>query len=159
MDSVQRFTQAYSQAPWRKQLQLIGLFLLGLIIIALVAGIYLSVTARTATIGRNIQGLRLRIDELERGNADLESQLALVTSNRVMQKRAEDLGFRLVDSDEIFYVLVPGYVERQPVRLNTAEVSSLPRVRSLSPDYTQSLFDWLRERVFEPAAPLSEVRP
>jgi cell division protein FtsL len=160
MDSVQRFTQAYSQAPWRKQVQLIGLFLLGLILIALVAGIYLNVTARAATIGRSIQGMRNTIENLERGNADLESQLASLTSNREMQARASELGFHPLDSEEeVFYVVVPGYVERQAASMDAAPAPTLPRVRTLSPDYTQSLFDWLRERVFEPAAPLSEVKP
>lgn len=159
MESVQRFTHAYSQAPWRKQLQLIGLFLLGLIIVALVAGIYLNVTARAATIGRNIQALRFNIEELERQNADLGSQLAAVTSNREMQKRAEDLGFYSVDSEEILYVLVEGYLERQPLDLKDSPTPPLPRTQMLSPEYTQSLFEWIRERVFEPASPLAEVRP
>lgn len=159
MDNVQRFTHAYSQAPWRKQLQLIGLFLLGVIIVALVAGIYLNVTARTATIGRNIQSLRFEINAQELDIADLESQLALITSNREMQARAEELGFRQVDSDEIFFVVVPGYSGRQADRIASQDVKALPQTKTLSPDYTQSLFDWVRERVFEPAAPLSEIRP
>ncbi len=46
MERVYGLTQAYSQAPWRKQLQLIGIFLVVLVFFALVAGIYLSVTAR-----------------------------------------------------------------------------------------------------------------
>jgi cell division protein FtsL len=159
MDNVQRFTHAYSQAPWRKQLQLIGLFMLGVIIVALIAGIYLNVTARTATIGRNIQGLRFDIKEQELDIADLESQLALITSNREMQARAEELGFRQVDSDEIFFIVVPGYSGRQADRIAIQEVRPLPQTKTLSADYTQSLFDWVRERVFEPAAPLSEIRP
>jgi cell division protein FtsL len=135
MYSVQRFTQAYSQAPWRKQVQLIGLFLLGLILVALVAGIYLNVTARAATIGRSIQGMRNTIENLERGNADLESQLASLTSNREMQTRASELGFRPLDSEEeVFYVVVPGYVERQAASMDAAPASALPRVRTLSPD-------------------------
>lgn len=159
MDNVQRFTHAYSQAPWRKQLQLIGLFMLGVIIVALIAGIYLNVTARTATIGRNIQSLRFNIKEQELDIADLESRLALITSNREMQTRAEVLGFRQVDSDEIFFIVVPGYSGRQADRIAIQEVRPLPQTKTLSPDYTQSLFDWVRERVFEPAAPLSEIRP
>lgn len=159
MDNVQRFTHAYSQAPWRKQLQLIGIFMLGVIVVALVAGIYLNVTARAATIGRNIQGLRFEIKEQELEIADLESHLALITSNREMQARAEELGFQQVDSDEIFFIVVPGYSGRQPKQMTSPDVKALPQTRTLSSDYTQSLFDWLRERVFEPAAPLSEVRP
>ncbi len=42
MDGVRQLTQAYSQAPWRKQLQILGLFLLVVVLAALVAGIYLK---------------------------------------------------------------------------------------------------------------------
>ena len=42
MNHLENLAQSYSQAPWRKQLQLIGLFSLFLVSVALVAGIYLS---------------------------------------------------------------------------------------------------------------------
>jgi cell division protein FtsL len=54
----------------------IGLFLLVVIFAALVAGIYLDVTARTATIGREIQVMEEEIEALKLVNADLESRLA-----------------------------------------------------------------------------------
>ena len=38
MERVERYSQAYSQAPWRKQVQLLGLFLLIVVFMALVAG-------------------------------------------------------------------------------------------------------------------------
>ena len=40
--------QAYKQTPWRVQLQWIGLFLLGLILVAAITGIYLSINAQAA---------------------------------------------------------------------------------------------------------------
>ena len=55
--TTQRLTQAYRQTPWRTQLQWIGLFLLALILLATVAGIYLSVSAGAAAVGREIQQL------------------------------------------------------------------------------------------------------
>jgi hypothetical protein len=140
-------------------MQLIGLFLLVLIMGALVAGLYLSVTARAATIGRNIQLVRSEMETVQRGIEDLETQLAVMTSNTEMEERAEDLGFRPLMPGEAVYIVVPGYVppgtpvlaqERRPVMV---EMATLP------PDYTQSLFDWLRERVFEPAAPLAREKP
>ena len=67
----QNLTQAYRLTPWRSQLQIIGMFLLILVMIALVAGIYLNVTARAATIGRQIQNLHEEIQVNERVNADL----------------------------------------------------------------------------------------
>ena len=160
MNNLQKITQAYTQAPWRRQVQLIGLFMLILILAAMIAGIYLSVSARAATIGRSIQGIRYEIDNVERQNEDLRTQLAFITSNSEMQKRAEAQGFRQLQmDDEVLYIVVPGYDEREPVILANPPSPTLIENRQLAPEYTQSLLEWLVERVLKPAAPLVEVRP
>src|SRR4030042_4797331 len=106
MQNVKNITQAYSQAPWRKQVQWIGAFLLVPVFLWLIAALYLDVTARAATIGREIQNLQvgqvelvnvlpdqenLSIEELKRRNADLQTQLAYLLSEKTMQKRADAL--------------------------------------------------------------------
>lgn len=154
MYQIHNITQAYSQAPWRRQLQWIGLFMLILIMIAMVAGIYLSVSAQASTAGREIQIMYSEMDDIQRNIEDLESRLAFLASHDEMRKRAEELGFHSVESDEIFYILVPGYINPHQAILADASGSSLPSVPTLSAEYTQSLLDWLRERVFNPAAPL-----
>jgi hypothetical protein len=160
MYRVQSLTQAYAQAPWRKQLQWIGLFLLGLILVAMTAGIYLSVSARTATVGREIQGMFLTMDDVERSIENRETQLAVLLSNSEMEKRAEALGFRPATAEETFYVQIPGYVRPEQASLASLPGHSVPDVPSISEEYTQSLLDWLRKSVFEPAAPLiQEVKP
>jgi cell division protein FtsL len=159
MNSVQRFTQAYNQAPWRKQLQLIGLFLLILIMGALVAGIYLSVTARASTIGRNIQYMRSDMEKIERDIEDLETKLAFILSNKEMQDRAGKLGFQPAEPGQAVFVVVPGYSGPDAISLAQPPGPVIHQAGpSLPSDYTQSLFDWLRERVFEPAAPLVRER-
>jgi cell division protein FtsL len=160
MNRVQSLTQAYSQAPWRKQLQWIGLFMLVLILAAIVAGIYLSVSAEASSNGRAIQAMYAHIDRMEREIEDQKTQLALLTSNDEMAKRAEALGFLPVKKDEVLYIVVPGYKRSDQPILGSPPGSAVPGAAMLSPEYTQSLFEWLRERIFEPAAPLvQEVRP
>jgi cell division protein FtsL len=154
MYQIHNITQAYSQAPWRRQLQWIGLFMLVLIMVAMVAGIYLSVSAQASTAGREIQIMYSEIDDIQRNIEDLESQLAFLASHDEMMKRAEELGFHSLESDEIFYILVPGYINPRQAILAEPSGSSLPIVPTLSAEYTQSLLDWLRERVFNPASPL-----
>ncbi len=87
-----RFIQAYQQAPWRTQLQWIGFFLLGLVIIVTVAGLYLSITAQSTTAGVEIKELELEKETLDRQIADLKTQLAIITSAKVMKDRAERSG-------------------------------------------------------------------
>jgi cell division protein FtsL len=159
MDNVQRISRVYIQSPWRKQLQYVGLFLLGLVLIAMVAFFYINVTARTAAIGRSIQFMQYQIEVLQRDIVDLETEMSELTSHTLMEERAEDLGFYTVNPDEVDYLLVPGYQGRQPVSLGSSVAPPLPTTSSVSPDYTQSLFEWMRERVFNPAAPLLEIQP
>lgn len=160
MYRVQNITQAYSQAPWRKQLQWIGLFMLAMILVAMVAGIYLSVSAQASTAGREIQIMYAEMDDIRRNIEDMESQIAFLVSSAEMEKRAQELGFTQVSSEDIFYILVPGYSKPDQVELAGSPGSPLPIIPAVAPEYTQSLMDWLRERVFDPASPLvKEVRP
>lgn len=160
MYRVQNITQAYSQAPWRKQLQWIGLFMLVLILIAMIAGIYLSVSAQASTAGREIQIMYSEMEAIRRDIENMETQLAFLVSNAEMLKRAEDLGFKKVYSDDIFYILVPGYSTSSQINLGDPPGTPLEDIPSLAPEYSQSLIDWLSERVFDPASPLlQEVAP
>jgi cell division protein FtsL len=160
MYRVHNITQAYSQAPWRKQLQWVGLFMLAMILVAMVAGIYLSVSAQASSAGREIQIMYSEMDEIRRNIEDMESQFAFMVSNTEMEKRAQEMGFTKVPAEDIFYIVVPGYVEPDQVDLAGSPGATFPSVATVAPEYTQSLFDWLEERVFDPASPLvQEVKP
>src|SRR5512138_3606265 len=137
---------AYKQAPWRVQRQWIGAFLLIVIGAAMVAALYLDVTARAAVAGRDIQELRVDITTVQRENADLETQLADLTSTAAMQKRATTLGYRPVQPGELDYVTVPGFAKPEPEILEAAD-DAAPAAQDLPPEYTQSLLEWLEDRM------------
>lgn len=158
MYQVYQFTQAYSQAPWRKQIQWIGIFLLALILVAMVAGVYLSVSARSVTVGREIQKMYSDMEKARRDIEDLETQLAVLLASSTMKERAEKLGFRTVSADEVFYVMVSGYSKPEQITLAGPPGRTVPRAFTLSEEYSQSLLDWLRERIFEPGRALERER-
>jgi len=137
---------AYKQAPWRVQRQYVGAFLLVVIVLSLVAALYLDLSARTALAGRGIQELQAEITAVQRSNADLETELANLTSSAVMQQRALELGYRPVKPGELDYVFVPGYVAPEPDILLAAADSTI-REFTLPEVYSQSLLEWLDERV------------
>lgn len=153
MDRAKGLTQAYSQAPWRKQLQIFVVFSIVLVSGALVAGIYLYVTAQSAAVGSHILEMQKEIRDLERVNEDLRSQLALVSSAAEMEKRARAMGFQPVDTTDALYVLVPGYVDRQPVVLAPAPGPIVTDQQQLPPEYTESLFEWFEKQVLAPPIP------
>ncbi len=133
---------AYRQAPWRIQRQWAGLFLLGLLVLAMVSALYLDVTANAAIAGREIQQLRVDITDTQRMNADLETRLASLLSAQNVDVRARALGFRPAQVGEIHYLVVPGYVLDSGVRLQQISSPAAP-APTLSPAYSQSLLDWL----------------
>lgn len=137
---------AYKQAPWRVQRQWVGAFLLALIVMAMVAALYLDVTARAAVAGREIQELRLVITAIQRVNADLETQRANLTSTAMMQQRALELGYRPVKPGELDYLPVPGFIIPEPGILLAAEDVTWAE-RILPPEYTQSLIEWFDEQI------------
>ncbi len=137
---------AHRQAPWRVQRQWIGAFLLAVIGLAMIAALYLDVTARAAMAGREIQQLRFEIAAAQRSNADLETELAALTSTSVMQRRALELGYRPVKPGELDYMAVPGFYDPKPAILQAAE-DPAPPVYALPREYTQSLLEWFDERI------------
>jgi cell division protein FtsL len=156
MNNVTQVVQRVYQAPWRIQRQWIGLFLLGLVSIAMMAGIYLNITARTALAGREIQELDNEIIDNQRTNADLETKLASQTSTSTMTQRALALDFQPVRSEEVTYVTVPGYVPEAPLDMSSGKTQ--PADTLILPEYSQSLFDWFIE-TFAASSPTAGVYP
>lgn len=125
------------------------MFLLGLVLVAMVAAIYLNITTQANLAGRSIQNITDDILTNQRTNADLETQLAALTSTEAMQKRAQDLGFHPVDPGDIAYVVVPGYLPKQPIDLTTAVNPAASAI--ILPEYTESLFDWFTRELVSSA--------
>ncbi len=154
MDNVRLLTQAYSQAPWRKQIQFIVLFLLVLVMVALIAGIYLNISARSVAAGVEIQEMESNIEDVQQSIQDLETQLAFMTSSSVMEERARGLGLQPVDASQIEYVEVPGYSERQGPSLAPSSEPKVIAAPGVSPEFTESIIDWFIKNVLTPSGVL-----
>lgn len=168
MEQVKQITQAYSQTPWRRQLQVIVTFLLVIVLAALVAGIYLGVTSQAATLGRQIQDMQIRmegsqrldlaednqvdlfeiepIEEIRIQIADLQGQLAVNMSAAVMNKKAEEMGFVPSNPDQMIYFEVPGYKGKPLAQLAPPPAPMVVNTPMLSPAYRESLIDWLKHQ-------------
>ena len=142
---------AYKQAPWRVQRQWISAFLLIVLGLSMIAALYLDVTARAALTGRDIQNLNADIITIQQSNADLETHIATLTSNGAMETRALALNYQPVQSNQIQFIFVPGYIAPQPTGLISAP-SLQPSAPTIQPEYTQSLLDWFNQRLHTPAS-------
>jgi hypothetical protein len=108
----------------------------------MVAGIYLNITVRATLAGREIQILQNEITDNTRANSDFETQLASLSSVESMQKRADAMGFRPAEPEDITYVVVPGYTPSKAINLSSPR-EELPPSFHLSPLYSESLLDWI----------------
>jgi cell division protein FtsL len=138
--------QAYRQAPWRMQLQWIGIFLLILVSISAIAGVYLSLSGKAAVTGRRIQRLEFQVSALELEINDLASQLAYASSARVMRERADALNMVQRDPAQAVYLEVPGYSAESFVLAPAPSVDTIPSPAIL-PEFTASLWDWLGDKL------------
>jgi hypothetical protein len=172
--------QAYLLSPWRSQTQLVGSFLLVVVITALVAFIYLNTTAQAATLGRKIQDLQINLDnqpaitdqdsqetaedlsmeELSIRIADLELQLAMLTAQKLIETKAAEMQMEPYDPQKALFLSVPGYQGRSavhlapPPRVERATTPVIPAV------YKQSLVDWLKTQIVQTSRMiLEEVEP
>lgn len=159
MNSVKHITQAYTQTPWRKQVQAGGLILLAILFGVLIASIYLNVNARASTYGREILLIQTEIENQQLINADLKSQLGMIVSPAMVEKRALKMGFEPVTRDDQTYVVVEGY---QPIHTGIIAPPPQPVTRvilTLPPAFSQSLIDWLKQRIVFLSNPLLENQP
>lgn len=147
MNSLRRLAQAYSMTPWRKQISAGMLILVILLGVILAASLYLDVTARTLALGRAIIMMENEITEVKLINAHLRTQLGILKSSAMMEKRASEMGFRRIEPDEEIYLVVPGYVFLDQTLLSPSPRKAQSVSYSLQPIYTQSLLEWLKSKL------------
>jgi cell division protein FtsL len=147
MEQIENLANHYIQAPRRKQLQIVVLIALGLVLVSLIAGVYLNISARATAVGTDIQAMQSSIKEINRENEDLQSQLARILSSSRMEARARSIGFEPVSPDQIVYLKIPGYVERKPIVLAASEQRQVVGAIAMPPEYTESIFEWLSKNI------------
>jgi cell division protein FtsL len=146
-----RLIQAYKMVPWRKQMQWIGLSLLGIVTISIMAWLYLSISSKTSIAGREIQDLQSEQTKAEQAIAAMETNLAEISSSVEMAKRAENLGFEYVDPTEFEYMVVPGYGGKPTAKLAPETLLAQVESDGMRSEFTRSLWDWVVESYVEPA--------
>lgn len=135
--------QAFKQAPWRLQVQTIGLYLLGLVIVLVIASVYLSISGRAAAAGLRAYQMNFERQDLEREIADRKAKIAVLTSAVIMEQRATEMGFKRITPEEVIYMEVPGYLGKQSAVLAPPPGVTESEEMTLKYIYRQSLWDWL----------------
>jgi len=143
-----RILQAYRQAPWRIQLQWIGLFLLALVLIAAIAGVYLNISAQAATAGRQIQFIESDVEQINNEIAELTADFARVKSSETLKQKAEALGFHRMNADQAVYLEIPGFDPEESLVLAPPRIYIIAESPVLRPSYRASLWDWFQDQIW-----------
>lgn len=154
----QNLVQAYKQAPWRKQLQYAGFFMAVLLAVAAVAGLYLSISGRTATTGRQVQVLDSRVESVKLTINDMQTELAQISSAKSMYARLKELGMQLMDPAVGLYVQVPGYQGLSATTPSVVKKVMTSQYPEILPEYTSTLVEWFQEKV-NAQLTMGQVRP
>jgi hypothetical protein len=80
-----------------------------LVLVAILGTVYLSQASRTAVAGRRVQIRQNELDDLKRGNADLEKKIAQAQSLEDLQAKAQTLGFIQAQPENIEYLVIPDF--------------------------------------------------
>jgi hypothetical protein len=113
-----------------------------LIALLVIGGVYMAVNAKIARTGRDLLELESSRTDLRRINAELTSELAELTAPDRMVELAAGMGFHPAGNDEVEYVLVEGYLPKEPFIAPRPVSWEDDIVVSLSPAYSETLGQW-----------------
>jgi cell division protein FtsB len=139
--------QAYSNSPRRQKLQIIGSVVMAIVIAAVMLILYLVVSARVVSMGRQLQQAKDEIDQLVYLSVNYRSQIAELSRFEIMEEKAKDMGFRAPYPGEVFYVPVAGFDQQiQPVVDSPS--GGRPTVINVNLiEYHESLIDWIGKQL------------
>lgn len=128
-------------------MQRIVFIVVALVAIALVAYVYLSIGAATATAALQIRMLRSDIHYQQLDMAQMQNTIAELNTKSVMAQRAGEMGYEPFNPDRVVYLVIPGYKGRNTVALASPPAGGTIRPPILKPSYTQSLWEWFVENM------------
>jgi len=149
MQTANHLVHAYRISPWRIQRQWIGNFLVAVVALAMLAALYLDVSAQAGIAGREIQDLTTAIVTGQNLTSDLQTQLAAMTSAGTMEDRALALGFTPIEPRGVEFLTIPGYSAPPPAILLASPQPEFS-APTIPPEYSQSLLDWFDRKISGP---------
>jgi len=139
--------QAYSNSPRRQKLQIIGSIFMAIVIAAVMLILYLVVSARVVSMGRQLQQAKDEIDQLVYLSVNYRNQIAQLSRFEVMEDKAKEMGFRSPYPGEVFYVPISGYDQEIQPYVDVIGDAAPAVVNVNLIEYHDSLIDWIGKQL------------
>jgi len=115
--------------------------------------LYLVVSARVVSMGRQLQQAKDEIDNLVYLSVNYRNEIANLSRFEVMETRAKELGFRAPYPGEVFYVPVKGFDQTEETRVEI-ENDTKPAIINVNlREYHETLFEWIGNKISTFLAP------
>lgn len=137
--NIIELSHVFDSARGRPQRQIVALVTLTLFVGILIGALYLSQSASTSQLGRQLEALIVERTALEQANEQLRAEIASLQGVPRLRARALELDFRPAGRDDIEFVVVPSY---NPNRQLT--VAPMAEAREPEPLYEESFAGWLQ---------------
>lgn len=127
---------------WRPTRTAVALGILGLFVAIIIGALYLSQSANSSAMGRQLEVLIAERNDLEQTNERLRAEIASLRGVGRLLTRATELGFISATQDQIMYVVVNGY---NPGRDEMPELAdaNIPQAQDIVvPAYDESFIGW-----------------
>jgi hypothetical protein len=139
--------QAYANSPRRHKLQIVGGIFIALVSTAVMLILYLVVSARVVSMGRQLQQAKDDIDQLVYLSVNYTNRIDRLSRFEVMENRAVEMGFRAPYPGEVFYVPVAGYSNQNEPVVEIVNDSRPAVINVNLKEYHQSLLEWVGEQL------------
>lgn len=142
------FQHALRQPGWRPTRAVIALGTLFLFVGILIGGLYLSQSATSSAVGRELEELISQRNDLEQANERLRAEIASLRGVGRLLSRAGELGFAQAGQDQILYVVIPGYhPDREPIVPLQESERALAAEAPPAPAYEESFVGWVQQQI------------
>jgi hypothetical protein len=138
---MNQIQHALKDNQWRFQKQAVALAGLGVFIAIVIGALYLAQSASVSTLGRQLENLIAKRNQLEQANEQLRADISQMRSVPRLLARAEELGFVKATEDQIEYLYVPGYNPNRPTTATTT-VDTTTKL----PVYDETFLGWAQQQ-------------
>jgi len=138
------FQHTFNRKRFRTRNQATAMAILGVAVLLLLGGLYLSQVASFAITNRGIEDLISRRDQLKRQNEQLVGEIASFRTVPRLYARAVEIGFRPAANSDIDYLLIEGYNPQRGYAQLERSVS-IP-LEEAAPVYAQTFSAWLEQQ-------------
>lgn len=133
--------KVFFRSTAENQKQVVAVVVLVAVVTIIIGGLYLAQTTTSITTARDIQQMSEHRSRLERENEVLRADIARMQNLASLQTRAATLGFQQAGPEDIFYLVVDGYVYNVPAPTPTLVPSTVT-----PEEYQENFAGWLKRQ-------------